>query len=655
MTFQAMDDIYSLRGNVKQQREILHYITTVGSSLRLQMDINALLNQVAKATCDALRFHYSVLYLVDSDGMFRVYATFGIPREQEIYLHEHPLPGDVVALLLNDQYRISDSYFIPGESPFWENDAIAKHFVIIDDEQDANVINALALQRANPRTWRSTDLIVVPLLNADNTLLGFITPDAPLDGLRPDLETITYLELFANQAAVVIEGSRLYREAKQNSEERAALVEIGRALSSPDALHDIYTVYKTIHKQVERIMPVECFFIARFDSEADQLHIDYLVDEGVEYAPVDFGTMTPWVHALLSGETEALLFSQQSEYVAFTGETSETLQEDFIGNMRPSESILFVPIRYGEMCLGVLSVQSYRQYAYTQRHAQMLSEVAVHAGIALTNARLYTELRDAVRAAQESEQMKNHFLMTASHEIRTPLTAIQGYLELLSMHDEMLGEDNRSRFLNNARRAAEEVILLLSNVMDTGHIDQNDVVLHITAVSLARVIRVVLDIVEPSLIRQNRQVEVNIDEDIVVGADEERLRQVFLNIIGNALKYTPASTNIAIHTQVQPWNMLMQRVPQRYRQLRQPSDATPFVILSIRDWGNGIAPMYQEQLFERFVRLPDATTRKQRGSGLGLYLCRQLTDVMSGCIWVESEGIEGEGTTFLVALPQSVA
>ena len=82
MTFQAIDDTHSLRRNVKQQQEILHYITNVGSSLRLHMDIDALLKQVAKATCDALNFHYSVLYLVDADGLFHAHATFGIPPEQ---------------------------------------------------------------------------------------------------------------------------------------------------------------------------------------------------------------------------------------------------------------------------------------------------------------------------------------------------------------------------------------------------------------------------------------------------------------------------------------------------------------------------------------------------------------------------------------------
>jgi hypothetical protein len=103
------------------------------------MDVEALLQQVAKATCDALQFHYSVLYLVDADGLFHAHATYGIPPGQVEYLNNHPLPYDIVSLLLDERYRMSDSYFIPGESSFWDNETLAKHFVILDDEQDATV------------------------------------------------------------------------------------------------------------------------------------------------------------------------------------------------------------------------------------------------------------------------------------------------------------------------------------------------------------------------------------------------------------------------------------------------------------------------------------------------------------------------------------
>src|SRR5947199_402664 len=129
-------------------------------------------------------------------------------------------------------------------------------------------------------------------------------------------------------------------------------------------------------------------------------------------------------------------------------------------------------LRITASTLALLSAQSYQPHAYTQHHVDTFTEIAVQAGIAITNARLYIDLREAVARAQESEQLKNQFLMTASHELRTPLTAIQGYLELLNAQGHLLDENKRQRFINNAYHACEELILLLGNMMDASLLDQ---------------------------------------------------------------------------------------------------------------------------------------------------------------------------------------
>ena len=275
----------------------------------------------------------------------------------------------------------------------------------------------------------------------------------------------------------------------------------------------------------------------------------------------------------------------------------------------------------------------------------MLQEISIQAGIAITNARLYTELRDAVKRAQESEQLKNHFLMIASHELRTPLTAIQGYLELLSIHGSSLSEKDRTRFVLNARRASEEVILLLGNVMDTSRINQKEIALNLKRVQLHQTLLPVLDILEPTLVRQKREVDDVLDDTLSVYADEARLRQILLNVLNNAIKYTPTGTNIRISAEVRPSSSL----PKAFQTSQHDAQ---FVVLAIRDWGNGIAAEDLGRLFTKFVRLPSALDSMQHGSGLGLYLCRQLVEAMKGAIWAESAGIEGEGTTFFIALPQ---
>jgi signal transduction histidine kinase len=156
---------------------------------------------------------------------------------------------------------------------------------------------------------------------------------------------------------------------------------------------------------------------------------------------------------------------------------------------------------------------------------------------------------------------------------------------------------------------------------------------------------------EPLLMREGRPVEIHIPDTLCVIADDLRFRQVMLNLIGNALKYSPAPQGIAIRAESQTYEQLIARVPE-VQQAVPLSTQQRYVVVALRDWGPGIAPKDQQRLFTKFMRLNRAINSTQRGAGLGLYLCRQLTEAMNGYIWMESEGIPGEGSTFYVALPQ---
>jgi len=653
------EEVLPTEAHIAYQHEVLKYITDIGSSLRLHMDIDTLLQRVSEASCKALRFCHSALYLSDGAGYFRVYAVSGISKENEAHLLQHPLPEDIVAELIAEAYRISESYFIPAEAPLWRNEHINSYFVVDESDNIWAKMDTFPAHSSLPEgiAWHPEDMLVVPLVKADNTLLGFLTPDAPLDGRRPTLETMALLELFANQAAVVIEGACLYKEAQQTSEERAALIKIGWALSAPDALRDLQTVYQTIYEQVGRVMPTDAFYISRYYSDIEKLIIDFFIDEGVVYPSQEYNHYPLSLKKILFQENAGYMYSTAEEYSEFLKEENPNTYEGLIGNECPSQSILFAPIRYGGQVLGLLSAQNYCPYAYTSRHLEMLKEISVQAGIAITNTRLNTELREALKRAQESEQIKNHFLMAASHELRTPLTAIQGYLELLDSFNAVLDDAAKQRFLNNARRACEELVLLLGNVMDTSRIDQESVSLNMGSLQLVNAVRLILEIFEPTIEREKRTVTVNVAEDIAVWVDELRLRQVLLNIVGNALKYTSATSDIVISAQctgIDPINtrLLAAKQPLFSTTLTTKNVVAQFVTIDIRDWGPGISAEDQARLFTKFIRLDSAINSAQRGAGLGLYLCRQLIEAMGGWIWVESAGISGEGSTFAIVFPR---
>lgn len=636
-----------------RQQEILRYIIDIGSSLRLPMDIDTLLNRVTEASCKALGFRYSVLYLIDEhSSMFRARAFSGIGSQERAYLREHSVPEDVITRLTCDDYRLSNSYFIPAGAPLWEDGYVVSFFVV--GEEDAYEVQSPYSHREylSPFNWQAEDMLVVPLKSSDNTLLGFLTPDAPLDKRRPTIETMELLELFANQAAVIIEGARLYDETRRVGEERAALIEIGRALSAPEAQRDLQTVYQTIYEQVRRVMPAEAFYISRYYPDSNTLFMEYLIDKDILYSPMDLKTIMPAMQHLLFYEQVGYLFSTLREFNEAVNKDYPDTDKFLIGGSEPTEAFLFVPIRYGDTVLGLMSAQSYRPYAYSQRHLELLREISVQAGIAIANAQLTIDLREAVKLAQDSEKLKNHFLMTASHELRTPLTAIQGYLELLGTFYDTLDEPSKRRFISNARRACEELVILLSSVMDTSRVDHERIALNCSSVELMPVVRSILDILEPAIARENRSVQLDIPGDMRVWGDELRLRQILLNLANNALKYTPPASAIAISAE----HIEARSLNQRLATMKLPEYAqsdTMFALIGVRDWGPGISARDQHRLFTKFLRLEGAINSLQRGSGLGLYLCRQLTEAMNGKIWVESSGIAGEGSTFFIALPQT--
>jgi len=143
-----------------------------------------------------------------------------------------------------------------------------------------------------------------------------------------------------------------------------------------------------------------------------------------------------------------------------------------------------------------------------------------------------------------------------------------------------------------------------------------------------------VELIEPQLTHDQRNVELSIPPTLAVQAEPVRLRQILLNLSMNALKYSPPGSPITFSA-----------LPTSY--------SSPNVILSVIDKGNGIAPQDQGRLFQRFVRLERDLNSVTRGSGLGLYISRRLVEAMEGKIWVESSGIPGEGSSFNIQLLMS--
>ena len=249
----------------------------------------------------------------------------------------------------------------------------------------------------------------------------------------------------------------------------------------------------------------------------------------------------------------------------------------------------------------------------------------------------------SARALEQQQQLnraKDQFILNVNHELRTPLTAISGYIELLLEHNEHLDAEARTRFLKYAMDGCDDLQKLISNVLDALRIDSGDEHSSLQVFSVLQAVREVLKHTDPRWLHSHR-VYLDISEELVTVANEQYFRQVLCNLLSNALKYAPADTEVLVSAGL-------------YDDAAQPSDSASQICVKVKDAGPGIPPDELSSLFNQFVRLKRDISGQVRGSGLGLYISKQMVEAMGGQIWAESAGIPGQGSCFCFTLPAHV-
>jgi signal transduction histidine kinase len=296
------------------------------------------------------------------------------------------------------------------------------------------------------------------------------------------------------------------------------------------------------------------------------------------------------------------------------------------------DDLLLAPVWCKGEVIGILVLgERGDRQPYAGPDFEIISLILSRYASDLDGARLARDLRQAYERQKELDRLKDQFIMTASHELRTPLTAVQGYIELLTAFDQQLPPADRAAFLANASKGCEELGLILANIMDAGHMQSGGTEqIQVGTHSLYEVVSQSLEIFQAQVQREQRSVSISIPPDIQVMVDDFRLRQVILNLVSNALKYSSKGSPLVASGEI--W---------------QDKQA----IVHIRDFGHGIPVDEQERLWERFTRLERDMNSPVRGAGLGLFITRQLIEAMGGQIWVESSGVKGEGSTFSFTLP----
>lgn len=233
-----------------------------------------------------------------------------------------------------------------------------------------------------------------------------------------------------------------------------------------------------------------------------------------------------------------------------------------------------------------------------------------------------------ITAEREINQMKNEFVSTVSHELRTPLTSIKGYVDLIL--DGEAGEINeiQREFLEIVKQNGDRLVALINDLLDISRIESGRIHLKIQPIDVDDAIAGAIDTFKAVLDQTQMAVDVQVAKGLPHAAgDRDRVGQVLINLVSNAIKYSPGGGQVTV------------KARQRDNQ----------VVMSVSDTGIGISKEDQEQLFSKFYRVDSSLTRDIGGTGLGLSICKTIIELLGGQIWVESA--VGKGSTFSFSLP----
>lgn len=287
----------------------------------------------------------------------------------------------------------------------------------------------------------------------------------------------------------------------------------------------------------------------------------------------------------------------------------------------PVHGYLAVPVKAaaGEV-LGGLFFGHSQPGVFTEEHERLAVGVAGWASVALENARLFIEAREANR-------MKDEFLAVLSHELRTPLNAIVGYTKLLRAG--VLTGDKADAGFETLDRNAHWLTQIVEDVLDVSRIVSGKLRLDVQPVDLPLVVNNAIATVKPAADAKSVRVQAVLDPAVgPVAGDPDRLQQVVWNLLSNAVKFTPKGGRIQVR---------LERV-------------NSHVELTVSDTGVGIRPDFLPYVFDRFRQSDSSSTRKAGGLGLGLAIVRHLVEMHGGSVEAASAG-EGQGATFSVHLP----
>ncbi len=321
--------------------------------------------------------------------------------------------------------------------------------------------------------------------------------------------------------------------------------------------------------------------------------------------------------------------------------------------------LMAFPIRFHERDIGALVIAVHQipdDYSVT-----FLLNATKQLGVAIHNAMTFqdlvkksAELKHSNLELERASRMKSDFLANMSHELRTPLNAIIGFSELLL--DEHFGQlnDTQKDYLTDVLESGRHLLALINDILDLSKIEAGKVELDLEDVNIKDVLKSGLTMIHYKAMKHNIELSLKLDDSVpdIIVADQQKLRQIVYNLVSNAVKFTDKGGRIELGATKVDGKWLVENVPEPFmdRQIinsRKTKD--PFLMISVEDTGIGMEEEHLTRIFDAFEQVDSSRSKKYKGTGLGLALCKNLVAMHGGIIWAEST--PGKGSLFSFAIP----
>jgi PAS domain S-box-containing protein len=587
-----------LRESLQQQTATSDVLKVISRST---FDLRAVLNILVESATRLSRADNAVIFLQDGES-YRLAANYGYSREYEEFMRRHPIA--------------------PGRGTIAGRTVLeCKPVQVSDVQADPDYTMVEAQRLAGFRT-----MLGIPLMR-DGTPIGVMTVLRNTVNPFSDKE-IELVTTFADQAVIAIENVRLFeevqartRELSQSVEELRALGEVSQAVNST---LDLETVLTTIVAKAVQLSGTEAGAIYTFDETREEfrLRATHGMDETIVAAIRD--------RPIGVGETAIGMAASDRAPVQIPDALEDSSLVLDLVVRAGYRALLIVPMLRPGQVVGALVVRRKAPGEFPKSTVELLQTFAAQSVLAVQNARLFAEIEDKGRQLQQASEHKSQFVANISHELRTPLNAIIGLTDMMVANAARFGTEKAAEPLRRVHHAGTHLLGLINQVLDLSKIEAGKLELNPQTVEIAPLIDEVIGTARHLAEQNTNRLVVEAGESLgALTVDPMRLRQILLNLLSNACKFTKQG-----------------EVTLRAQRL---VDGRDWIELAVADSGIGMTAEQQGKLFAEFTQADASTAQRFGGTGLGLAITRKLARMMGGDVTVTSE--LGKGSVFTVRLP----